>query len=51
MTREEAYDLMKDCVKEIQKRLVINLPNFQVRKYLCIHFRDDVYTSLTDLKF
>merc|ERR1711981_283750 len=31
MNRDEAYDLMKECVKEIQKRLVINLPNFEVR--------------------
>jgi len=31
LTREEAYELMKDCVREIQKRLVINLPNFEVR--------------------
>ena len=30
MNRDEAYDLMKECVKEIQKRLVINLPNFEV---------------------
>ena len=30
LTREEAYELMKDCVREIQKRLVINLPNFEV---------------------
>ena len=31
MTREEAYELMKDCVAEIHKRLIINLPNFQVQ--------------------
>jgi len=31
MTRDEAYDLIKDCVKEVQKRLIINLPNFQVK--------------------
>merc|ERR1712059_118535 len=30
MTKEEAYALLQDCVKEIQERLVINLPNFQV---------------------
>ena len=33
MNRDEAYDLMKECVKEIQKRLVINLPNFEVSHY------------------
>ncbi len=31
MTRDEAYSLMQDCVKEIQKRLIINLPSFQVQ--------------------
>ncbi|XP_054278178.1 proteasome subunit beta type-2-like [Macrosteles quadrilineatus] len=31
LTPEEGYDLMKKCVIEIQKRLVINLPNFKVQ--------------------
>jgi len=31
MTQDEAYDLLKDCVKEIHKRLIINLPNFHVQ--------------------
>jgi len=31
MTKEEAYDLLKDCVKEVQKRLIVNLPNFQIK--------------------
>ena len=31
MNKEEAYKLMIECVKEVQKRLVINLPNFDVR--------------------
>lgn len=31
MTRDEAYELLKDCIREIQKRLIINLPNFQVQ--------------------
>jgi 20S proteasome subunit beta 4 len=31
MTREEAYDLLKDCVHEIKKRLIINMPNFHVK--------------------
>ena len=31
MSRQQAYNLMIECVKEVQKRLVINLPNFDVR--------------------
>lgn len=31
MTKEEAYDLMKKCVQEVHKRLIINLPNFKVQ--------------------
>merc|ERR1711911_416886 len=31
LTREEAYDVLKKCVAEIQQRLIINLPNFQVK--------------------
>ncbi|GLG92284.1 hypothetical protein R5R35_008418 [Gryllus longicercus] len=31
MTVEEGYDLLKKCVREIQKRLVINQPNFKVQ--------------------
>eukprot|EP00093_Oithona_nana_P005313 05313.XXX_233259_232339_1 [CDS] Oithona nana genome sequencing. len=31
MNEKEAYDLMRSCVKEVQKRLIINLPNFQVQ--------------------
>lgn len=30
MNREQAYDIVKACVTEIQKRLVINLRNFEV---------------------
>ncbi|XP_076647805.1 proteasome subunit beta type-2 [Halictus rubicundus] len=30
-TEEEAYDLMKMCVREIHKRLIVNLPNFKVQ--------------------
>ena len=30
MNKEEAYKLMIECVKEVQKRLVINLPNFAI---------------------
>jgi len=28
MTRQQAYALMIECVKEVQHRLVLNLPNF-----------------------
>lgn len=31
-TEEEAYMLMKKCVREIHKRLIVNLPNFKVQK-------------------
>lgn len=31
MSVEEAYNVLKMCVADIQKRLIINLPNFQVR--------------------
>ncbi|KYN06198.1 PREDICTED: proteasome subunit beta type-2-like [Cyphomyrmex costatus] len=31
-TEEEAYALLKKCVREIQKRLIVNLPNFKVQK-------------------
>merc|ERR1712241_306295 len=30
MNKEEAYKLMIECVKEVQKRLVLNLPNFAI---------------------
>lgn len=30
MSQEEAYDIFKKCVMEIQKRLIVNLPNFKV---------------------
>nr|AGN29655.1 proteasome subunit beta type-2-like protein [Acartia pacifica]AGN29656.1 proteasome subunit beta type-2-like protein [Acartia pacifica] len=30
MTREQAYSLMVECVREVHKRLIINLPNFSV---------------------
>lgn len=31
MTVDEAYELMVKCVKEVQKRLIINLSNFKVQ--------------------
>jgi len=30
LTKDEAYNLLTECVKEIQKRLIVNLPNFSV---------------------
>jgi len=30
MTKDEAYELLTECVKEIHKRLIVNLPNFSV---------------------
>jgi len=30
-TEDEAYALLKKCVREIQKRLIVNLPNFKVQ--------------------
>jgi 20S proteasome subunit beta 4 len=31
MSQEAAYELLKKCVQEINKRLVVNLPNFKVQ--------------------
>ncbi|XP_018321423.1 proteasome subunit beta type-2-like [Agrilus planipennis] len=31
MNREDAYELMKKCVREVHQRLIINLPNFKVQ--------------------
>ncbi|XP_069687186.1 proteasome subunit beta type-2-like [Periplaneta americana] len=31
LSREDAYELMKKCVREIHKRLIVNLPNFKVQ--------------------
>ena len=31
MTQDEAYKLFQACVKEVQKRLILNLPNFAVQ--------------------
>ena len=31
MSQDQAYELMKSCVREVHKRLIINLPNFQVQ--------------------
>lgn len=31
MTIEEAYDVLVKCVKEIHKRVVINMANFKVK--------------------
>lgn len=32
MTEEEGYEVLKKCVREVQKRLLVNLPNFKVQK-------------------
>ncbi|XP_014207133.1 proteasome subunit beta type-2 [Copidosoma floridanum] len=32
MSVDDCYDLMKKCVREIHKRLIVNLPNFKVQK-------------------
>ena len=29
-TEEEAYEILKMCVKEVHRRLFVSLPNFQV---------------------
>lgn len=31
VSKEDAYDIMKKCVREIHKRLIVNLPNFKVQ--------------------
>lgn len=31
MSVEEGYDLLKKCVVEVHKRLILNLPNFRVQ--------------------
>ena len=31
MSPKEAYALMKDCVAEVQKRLIINAPVFKIK--------------------
>nr|QBH72687.1 proteasome subunit beta type [Encarsia formosa] len=32
LSEEDAYTLLKKCVREIHKRLIVNLPNFKVQK-------------------
>lgn len=31
MNRLQGYDLLKKCIREVHKRLAINLPNFKVQ--------------------
>lgn len=31
LNQQEAYEVMKKCVAEVQQRLIVNLPNFKVR--------------------
>lgn len=30
ITQDEAYDILKKCILEIQKRLIVNLNNFKI---------------------
>ncbi|XP_011497064.1 PREDICTED: proteasome subunit beta type-2-like [Ceratosolen solmsi marchali] len=32
LSENEGYDLLKKCIREIHKRLIVNLPNFKVQK-------------------
>ncbi|GFG39406.1 hypothetical protein Cfor_08355 [Coptotermes formosanus] len=31
VSKDDAYEIMKKCVREIHKRLIVNLPNFKVQ--------------------
>ncbi|KAB0803479.1 hypothetical protein PPYR_00449 [Photinus pyralis] len=31
LTPEEAYDIMKKCIREVHQRLIVNLPNFKLQ--------------------
>lgn len=31
LQREEGYELIKKCIREVQQRLIVNLPNFKVQ--------------------
>lgn len=31
MSKEDGYNLLKKCVKEVHTRLIVNLPNFKVQ--------------------
>lgn len=44
MTIEEGVELMKRCVVEVQKRLVINLSNFKIKVVARdgVHILDDI---------
>jgi 20S proteasome subunit beta 4 len=30
-TKEEAVEIIKNCIREVQQRLIINFPNFQLK--------------------
>lgn len=32
LSREEGYELLKKCVREVHQRLIVNLPNFKVQQ-------------------
>lgn len=53
ITQEEAYDVFKKCILEIQKRLIVNLANFKVAVVdkNGIRYLDDITSkSLIDYK-
>nr|CAH7735921.1 unnamed protein product [Callosobruchus chinensis]CAH7766579.1 unnamed protein product [Callosobruchus chinensis] len=50
LNKEQAYDLLKKCVKEIQLRLAINLPNFKVQAIDKNGIHDMPNITLADLK-
>lgn len=45
MSVEEAYAMFSKCVEEVQKRLIINVPNFKVTM-----IRKDGITNLPPIK-
>ena len=46
MNEQEAYELLKRCVHQVQKRLIVNLPSFKVKIV-----RKDGIADLEDIKF
>lgn len=46
MNEQEAYELLKKCVHQVQKRLIVNLPAFKVKIV-----RKDGISDLEDIKF
>lgn len=46
MNEQEAYELLKKCVHQVQKRLIVNMPAFKVKIV-----RKDGISDLDDIKF